>query len=136
MAALGDLLDGLEARLKAIAGLRVYPELPGSIQAPAAVVSLGAIDYDATMDRESDDIVFHVRLFTSSTSERAGQRALFAYLDGSGAKSVKAAIEADPTLGGAAMFAEVRSAGEISIARFADAPYYSVELVVGVGVAG
>jgi hypothetical protein len=130
------LLAGLSAQLETIDGLRVREEMTGSIHPPAAVLTLEEITYDTTMDRGSDDVEFHVTVFTSMASERTGQKALFEFLAGSGPKSVRAAISADPTLGGAAMYAEVQSVGEVGIAKFADVSYYAARFVVVVGAAG
>ncbi len=136
MADIAALLEGLGAQLETIQGLRVHEEMTGSVHPPAAVLSLDEITYDTTMARGSDDVTFHVHVFTSMSSERAGQKALFAFLAGSGEKSVRAAIDADPTLGGVAMFAEVQSVGDVGIAKFADVSYYVARFVVVVGAAG
>jgi hypothetical protein len=136
VAEIAAVFEGLAARLETIDGLRVREELPGTIQPPAAVLSLEELTYDTAMARGSDDLEVHVHVFTSLSSERAGQRALWAYLAGSGPKSVKAAVEADPTLGGAAMFAEVVSVGDVGIAKIGDVSYYAARFVVNVGVAG
>lgn len=136
MAEIAAVFEGLAARLETIEHLRVREELPGTIQPPTAVLSLEELTYDVAMARGSDDLEVHVHLFTSATSERAGQRALWAYLAGFGPKSVKAAVEADPTLGGAAMFAEVASVGDVGIAKIGDVPYYAARFVVNVAVAG
>lgn len=136
MAEIAAVFEGLKARLETIAGLRVREELPGTIQPPTAVLSLEELTFDTTMARGSDDLEVHVHVFTSLSSERAGQRALWTYLAGSGPKSVKAAVEADPTLGGAAMFAEVTTVGDVGLAKIGDVSYYAARFVVRVGVAG
>lgn len=136
MADIGALLGGLAAQLETIDGLRVREEMTGSIHPPAAVLTLDEIEYDTTMDRGSDDVTFNVTVFTSMASERTGQQTLFEFLKGSGPKSVRAAIDADQTLGGAAMYAEVRSAGDVGIAKFADVSYYAARFVVVVGASG
>jgi len=127
---------GLGARLETIPNLRVREELPGTIQPPTAVLSVEELTYDTAMARGSDDLEVHVHVFTGAASERAGQRALWKYLAGSGDQSIKAAVEADPTLGGAVMFAEVASVSDVGIARVGDVPYYAARFVVNVAVAG
>jgi len=136
VADIATVFAGLAAQLETIPGLRVREELPGTIQPPTAVLSLEELTYDTTMERGSDDLEVHVHVFTSVSSERAGQRALWTYLAGSGPKSVKAAVEADPTLGGAAMFAEVAFVGDVGLAKIGDISYYAAKFVVRVGVAG
>lgn len=136
MAAILPVFGGLKTRLETIPGLRVHQTVPGAIDPPAAVLSLESVIYDSSMSRGSDDLVFSADVFTSMASDRAGQELLFAFLDGSGAKSVKTAVEADPTLGGVAMYAEVAEAGGPRIASFGEIEYYNVQFRIVVSVAG
>lgn len=136
MAAILPVLRGLKTRLETIDGLRVHETIPGAIDPPTAVLSLESVTYDSSMSRGSDDLVFSADVFTSMASDRAGQELLFSFIDGSGADSVKAAVEAEPTLGGVAMFAEVTDAGAPRIANFGEIEYYNVQFRIFVSVAG
>lgn len=94
--------DGLKTALQTITSLRhYYDTIPDSINTPAAVVGQLEIEWDASMVRGSDRGLVDVLIFASRMSERSGQDLLDGYLAGSGAASVKTAIEADPTLSGA-----------------------------------
>ncbi|ANN16252.1 hypothetical protein SD37_11750 [Amycolatopsis orientalis] len=136
MAALLPVLRGLKTRLETIDGLRVHETIPGAIDPPAAVLSLETVTYDSSMSRGSDDLVFSADVFTSMASDRSGQELLFSFIDGEGPNSVKAAVEADPLLGGVAMFAEVTDAGAPRIASFGEIEYYNVQFRIFVSVAG
>jgi hypothetical protein len=59
------------------------------------------IDFDKTFQRGLDDWLVTCRLLVSKADDRSGLAKLAAYMKGSGPLSVKAAIEAEKTLGGA-----------------------------------
>jgi hypothetical protein len=115
MASLSGLREGLAVRLRTIPVLSVYVEVPDTPTVPAAIIYPGfegdpAIRFDSTMARGSDDFLFTVTVLVQMADDLAAQEELDAYLDGTGDRSMKAAIEADPTLGGLASFAHVREA--------------------------
>ena len=108
---MGAVMDGLGVRLATITGLRVYDYQADNVSPPAAVVALPqSLDYDHTMARGTDRATFPVHVLVGKVSDRASRDALAAYLAASGAKSIKAAIEADKTLAGAAATTRVMSA--------------------------
>jgi len=102
--------EGLKANLEAIKGMRVYDLIPSVPVAPAAVVGQLDFTFDLNnargLDQANLDVVVLVQRFT----ERTGQNDLDKYLAGSGAYSIKAAIESDLTLGGACNTLRVTSA--------------------------
>lgn len=136
MASVGALRDGLKTRLQTIAGLRVYDTVPGEVSPPAAVVRPESITFDSSMSRGSDDFVFTVLVLVSTAVDRVAQDKLDGYLDGAGALSVKAAIEADPDLGGAADWTNVTGVRNYGLVEYAGVPYLGAEFVIHVGVLG
>jgi hypothetical protein len=90
---LAATLEELEARLKTIAGLRVYGYLADSVAPPAAVVAVDEIFYDATMGRGADTARFLVHVLVGRSSDRAATAALSPYAAGDGPQSIKAALE-------------------------------------------
>ncbi|UBU11606.1 hypothetical protein [Nonomuraea gerenzanensis] len=115
MASLAQLREGLAVRLRTIPVLTVHPQVPESITPPVAVITPGfegepCIRFDSTMARGADDFLFTVTLLVSMADDRSGQEELDAYLDGTGDRSIKAVIEADPSLGDLVHFAHVREA--------------------------
>lgn len=115
---IASVRNGLRDRLATIVDLYVHDTVPGTVQPPAAVVVPAGGTFDATFGRGSDDLVFEIRMATAQGWTPAGQDQLDQYLAGSGAKSVKAAVEADLTLGGACHFAVVsgwEGYGEVEI---------------------
>jgi hypothetical protein len=93
--------DGLKTRLQTISGLRAYDLIPDTVVPPAAVVGQLDFTFDIDNARGLDQAQVDVLVIVQRFSERTGQDKLDAYLAGSGASSIKAAIEGDRTLGGA-----------------------------------
>lgn len=133
MANLKDIRDGLETRLATIAGLRAHDTIPDQINVPCAIVGAPeTIQYDHTMGRGTDRYTIPVRVYAGRASERAGQDKIDGYLAGSGANSIKAAIEADRTLGGVAHSTRVTEARGYGTYPIAGVEYLGVEFVVDI----
>ena len=111
MALLTSIRDGLKANLETISGLTAYEYVPDWIEPPIALVApINSLNYDSTMARGADTYEIPVIVYISRVDAQLSQDAVDSYLASSGATSVKAAIESDPTLGGAAMSVRVVSA--------------------------
>lgn len=93
------LRAGLAANLATINGLRVAAYVPDLIEPPMAVVSAPSIRYDTAFQRGSDEYTFTVDVYVSRQVIRSAQVALDAFVDPT---AIKAAIESDRQLGGAA----------------------------------
>ena len=103
MAALATIRTGLQTRLQTIAGLHVYHAVPDSINVPAAIVGAPAsVEYSITMGTGDSLYTLPVRLYVSRWDATRSQDLLDPYLATTGAQSIRAAIEGDRTLGGAA----------------------------------
>lgn len=97
------IMAGLATRVDTITGLRVYAYPADAVSVPAAVIAFpDEVTYDDTMARGADRVTIPVHVLVGKVSDRASAAKLNAYLAGSGASSIKAAIEADKTLSGAA----------------------------------
>ena len=92
--------DGLKTRLQTITGLRVYDLIPEPVTPPCAVVGQLDLTFDIDNARGLDQATVDIYVIVQRFSERAGQDKLDGYLAGTGATSIKAAIEGDRTLGG------------------------------------
>ena len=93
---LDAVADELATALKTIAGLRVPAWGVEKITPPAAIIPLPErIVYDASYGRGSDHFPdLTVIVLVGQPDQRSARKAIAAYADGSGAKSVKAALEA------------------------------------------
>lgn len=91
-----QVAEELRTALGTIAGLNVADWGVQRVHPPAALVSLPErVDYDQTYGRGSDqlsDVV--VLVLVARPADPEARKAIAAYADGSGARSVKAAIEA------------------------------------------
>ena len=105
-----NVRDGLKTRLQTITGLRVYDLIPDTVTPPAAVVGQLDLTFDINNARGLDQANCDVMVIVQRLSERVAQDKLDAFLAGSGAGSIKAAIEGDRTLGGAVNTLRVISA--------------------------
>lgn len=133
MADIAAIIDGLAANLGRVDKLRVQTEILDTVPIPCAIVGPPtSIEFDEVMARGADLYTFTVRILVARASERSAQRSLFAYASGSGSKSIKAAIEYDATLGGAADTLAVTSATGIGIYGYGEADYLGLEFTVEV----
>lgn len=136
MTSLTDLRTGLANRLATIHGLRSSATIPDNPQPPVAVVMPGSITYDTAFGRGSDEYEFTVMLIVGRAADRASQTNLDAFCASSGTASVKAAIEADPSLGGKALDCRVTQMTNQSSLGIGDVTYHTAEFNVTVIAAG
>jgi hypothetical protein len=136
VASLSTIRTGLQTRLATITGLNAYDRAPGTVTVPAAIVIPGTIEFDETMARGSDLYTFRVRLLVQRATETYAQEDLDAYLAGSGASSVKAAIEGDISLGGVADWTRVTGVPAYGDVTHAGIDYLGADFNVEVNVDG
>lgn len=93
-----DVRDEIGEKLGAIPQLRVYPYNVDKVPPPGAIVGLPeSIDFDATYGRGSDTITIPLWVMVARANAQAADAQLAEYLDGSGARSVKAAVDSSNT---------------------------------------
>ena len=128
---ISSIRDGLKTRLATISGVRAYDVIPDSFAPPAAIVAPPTrIQYGASLGKAWDSVTFTVRLLVAKATDRSAQDRLDAYLDSTGATSIVAAIEADPTLGGAANLARVIACQGIGVYDYAGVALLGAEFTV------
>lgn len=105
---LANVMKAVAAQLATIADLNVYSFPPDKVEPPAAVVSYpDDYTFDATYGRGADKLTLPVVLVVGKVDQESTRDALGAYVDGSGARSIKAVVEA----GVYTAFGTVRVAG-------------------------
>ena len=121
MATFSSIRDGLKTRLATISGVTVYDTVPDFLDPPAIIIApFNTLNFDTTMARGADTYEIPVILYIQRVNAASAQDSLDAFLASSGGSSVKAAIEGDLTLGGAALSARVVSAtdyGEYEVSQ-------------------
>jgi len=101
VAELLDVMDGLEEALARIPGMRVSSEVPGQVTPPHAVVGVPPIqEYRVVFQLGVTRLEMPIYVFVSAAVDRVGQRLLAELASPTGPRSVRAAVEADRTLGG------------------------------------
>ena len=136
MTSLTDLRAGLATRLATISGLRSSATIPDNPAPPVAVVMPGTITYDTAFGRGSDEYEFTIMLIVGRVADRASQTNLDAYCASSGPASVKAAVEADRSLGGKALDCRVTQMTNQGSLAIGDITYHTAEFNVTVIAAG
>jgi len=134
MAELEPIFEALSETLATLPGMQVHTEPPGTVDAPAIAISPGAVTYDTSMDRDTDDVGFTLDLFLTDGGE--GLRNLLGYLSGSGSNSIKATLEADPKLGGLVMDITVTNSEEpdratVGVGEFIHVRFFGKMTVTG-----
>lgn len=102
MAELKDLRAGLAANLATITALQTSAYRLSNPTPPTAWVAPGEplLEFDQSMGRGLDLWHLVVEVFVAAATDRGAEARLDTYLAGSGATSIKTAIESDRTLGG------------------------------------
>lgn len=123
MSTIGQIQDGLVANLASITGLRTSAFVPDNPQPPIAIPVPKAIEYDKSFGHGLHLFRYDVIVIAVRASERIAQSVLDAYCDPAGASSVKAAIESDRTLGGAAQSLHVGERTDIKALQISEVTY-------------
>lgn len=91
---LNAVMDAIGARLLGVTGLRVYDYAADAAAPPAAIVALPeTVEYDTVAGRGADRVVIPVTVLVGKVSDRAARDQLAQYVSGTGASSIKTAIE-------------------------------------------
>lgn len=125
MTTLDQIVGGIETRLKTVAGLNTARYFTGQIVPPVAIVGVPPItNYHASMGRGTIELEPTVHIFTASSVDLEGQRLLTEFADPTGSSSIRAAIEADKTLGGLVQDCIVREFRPLNLEEFSALSYY------------
>lgn len=122
----------LAAALNVIPGLTAHARYPGVINPPAAIIFRRETRYNPAVDLGAD-VTLTVRIYTSVSNPAGSQDKLDDYLAPAGALSLRAAIDADPTLGGTVSWCAPTLAEAEGLVDFKGVDYISADLVVEVG---
>jgi len=127
-----DIHTGLRNRLSTIQGLRVADHLPEQVQPPMAVIQLQSVTYHRAMNGGLSQWEFVVSCVAGRMGERFSQTQLDDWIAYSGSQSVRAAIEDDKTLDGAASTLIVADMVSVRPLSLGDAAYLTCEFTVNV----
>jgi len=130
MASITNIRTGLATRLATITGLRTAATMPDLPNPPIAIVIPDNISFDDTFHRGMDTLTFRIFLVVGRADERTAQNSLDGFCATSGATSVKAAVEGDRTLGGAAYDCRVTNMRAYGSVQISETTYLSCEFEV------
>lgn len=114
MTDIAAIRSGIAANLKPLAdnGITVYDGWQGHPQPPCVIVEVGPVSFDKAANRGLDEWTFSVVALVSLVHEQVARDNLDRMIQPSGELSIKALVESDRSLGGAADDALVLSATE------------------------
>lgn len=131
-ATVSQVATGLQARLATITGLRTFNYQPEQENPPFGYPQLNSINYHRAYSGGDVVMDWTVYVVVGRWLDRTAHAALDDYLSYSGAKSVRAAIEADPTLGGVCSTLIVRSGADITSLDSGGAQFLVIQMQVEV----
>jgi hypothetical protein len=131
-ATVSQVAAGLQARLATITGLRTFSYQPEQENPPFGYPQINRIDYHRAFSGGDVVMDWTVYVVVGRWLDRTAHAALDDYLSYSGTKSVRAAIEADPTLGGVCSTLIVRSGADITSLDAGGAQFLVIQMQVEV----
>ena len=131
-ATISQVATGLQARLATITGLRTFSYQPEQENPPFGYPQINRVDYHRAYSGGDVVMDWTVHIVVGRWTDRTAHAALDDYLSYSGSKSVRAAIEADPTLGGVCSTLIVRSGADITSLDANGAQFLVIQLQVEV----
>jgi len=124
--------DGIATNLRTISGLRATSEIPDNPSPPQAVIQLQNVDYDGAFQGGLTTYSFLVTVLVGRAAERTAQNRLNGFAS-TGSGGIKAAIESDKSLSGAAYDVRVETMTNISaVSLGGDIAYLSADFIVTV----
>jgi hypothetical protein len=126
-AKVSEIAAGIATRLATISGLRTVTFQPDQLNPPVAFPVLDEITYHGAFGGGDVETEWTVTAVTGRWTERTSYAALDAYLDFSGSSSLRAALEADATLGGVVSTSVVASGTKVVSIVQGEAEFLAVE---------
>lgn len=97
---LAEVGQGLQDAARVIDGLNPFDNGDKVVVPPAFFVAEVEFDFGSALAIGMDSAVFNCRLLVAKSDAQGARTALYGYMNRTGAKSIKGALEADRTLGG------------------------------------
>lgn len=132
VATISQINGAIATQLSTIDGLQGYDYEPDSIYPPVAFPSITNIDYHRAMGNGLVIYDITVRVVIGRVNERVAQEALDEYASYSGAKSIRATIEADRTLGGLVDTLILRNSASVSSTAIGEQDFLSLDFQIQV----
>jgi len=131
-ATVSQVATGLATRLATISGLRTSTYQPEQLNPPVGFPVLNRIEYHKAFQGGNVVMDWSVYVIVGRYTDRNAFATLDGYLSYSGAKSIRAAIEGDKTLGGVCQTLVLQSGANITSLSSADAEFLQIQFQVTV----
>jgi hypothetical protein len=132
MAEMSAIRTALASKIGTISGLRTAATVPDQVSPPIAVIIPERVTYDEAYARGLVVYTFIVQVVVGKVSERSAQNRLDGFVNPTGTTSIKAAIEADKSLGGVVFDSRVTEMTTYTVVQIGDIAYLSCEFRVTV----
>lgn len=129
---LSTIRKGLADALSTVPRLRVAELVPEQVNPPLAVITRASVDYSQAMSGGLTEWDMQVQLVAGRMADQQSQRQIDAWLSWDGQQSVRKAIEADRSLGGAVQTLIVTRADAMNSVQIGDSDYLAVTVNVTV----
>jgi hypothetical protein len=130
VSSLSELREGLALSMSVIPNLRTSATIPDSPRPPIAIVAPERVVYDLNARRGADTFFFTIMVIVGRADDRSAQNNLDSFITGE--NSIKAAIEADRTLGGVANTCRVTDMNNYASMNVGDTLYLAAQFTVEV----
>jgi hypothetical protein len=130
MSTVTEISDALKNALTTIRGMRVYDYLPDQINPPVGYVGIQSVNYHGAFAGGNPVHTYTINVVVGRVSDRSSQRALDEFLAYDGARSIRAALEADQTLDGVVQTLICTDGGNLAPLTIGDVTYVSIDFSV------
>lgn len=127
-ASISQVATGIQTRLATITGLRVYNYQPEQLNPPIGFPVLNSIQYHRAFQGGMMEMDWSIIIVVGRYLDRVAHDRLDGFLSFNGATSVRAALEADKTLGGIVDSLIVSDSTDISSLSANDAEFLQIQL--------
>jgi hypothetical protein len=136
--ALANVFNGVETGDE-IGGVAVtiscLPEVPGEVEPPAIILEMDDQEWDLNMGAGADSFTVLALVLVQYQDMATAQRELWRFLSrkpSAGISRLKAALEADQTLGGLVSYAVMTRVRTIGTTTYGNVDYLGAEIVIEV----
>lgn len=128
-----QVADGLKTRLATISGLRTFSYQPEQMNTPPfAYPELNQVDYHKAFQGGIVTMSWTIHVVVGRWTDRTAFAALNDYLSYSGAKSIRACLEGDLTLGGVCQTLVLTSGADVSSIGEGGSEFLEVQMTLTV----
>lgn len=126
-ATVSQVADGIKVRLATISGLRTFSYQPEQLNPPVAFPVLESVEYHRAFSGGDVQMRWQIFVIVGRYLDRVAHSNLDGFLSFSGATSLRAAIEADRTLGGVVNTLVLDSGMSVGSLTVAEADFLQIQ---------